>query len=454
MQKKNHKDHKDQKTTIPLISSTNYPNKHENSNSYINNINHINCSPTPTMQDHKLEQFLMYHKQKNNNKDTSQLKNLITSYNLKSQVNIANYKKTNTKPKHLRMKSSKSDALCQTDDLFSTVVIKNDNEDNFNYDEKNLFLPGRKIFKIKGFNLDPKLIRSLKEEDYNVTQTIINTWSKKIGKFAKSKEKDSLMNRMSATATGNTFYSNKENLYLPDFSRIKSANYPNPHNFPKKKIRKEIIDINVRQFKKDIDVDKLVKPLNLMLISKNKFSQINNTINSNTITSVKTISSNAFSTDGMKKIYKETQNPKNSKNTKISQNIKIENNTGNDTPNANEELLRNSSSKENMLVSNENIVNNTRGSSLKDKRRRIKKNELDLLAIRPNFIVPEKVNPILDNKLRNFKTELKLNMRKVKDLQFALQSQQRKIDETIIHEIVKVRRDKNRIIKGNIFNVD
>jgi hypothetical protein len=391
MQNKNHK------ITIPIIPTT---------NTYNNNNSNINYNSSSKIQDHKLDQFLMYHKLKAKNKDTSELKNLITSYNLKSQVNIANYTKNPIKPNHKRLKSSKSDALTQTDNFFNTVEIHNDdNNFNFNFDEKNLFTPGRKIFKIKGYNFNPKLVRSLKEEDYNVTQTIINTWNKKIGKFSKSKEKNKMC------TTGNTFFSTGNHNTLSDFTRIKSADSP-------KKIRKEIIDINLRQLRKDIDVDKLVKPLNLMLISKNKFSQINN--NSNSLTMSQTISSN---------LHSNIQNNHNDLNTCIKS-----------------ELLRNSSSKD--------IVSSNSNNNLNEKRRRIKKQELDLLSVRPNFILPEKVNPILDTNLKNFKTELKLNMRKVKDLHFALQSQQRKIDETISQSIVKVRRDKNRVIKGNIFNID
>jgi hypothetical protein len=194
---------KNRKITIPLIPTTNTYNNNSNNNNNINNSNY-NYNSSPKMLDHKLDQFLMYHKLKAKNKDTSELKNLITSYNLKSQVNIANYTKNPIKTNHKRVKSSKSDALTQTDNFFNTVVIHNDdNKFNFNFDEKNLFTPGKKIFKIKGYNFNPKLIRSLKEEDYNVTQTIINTWSKKIGKFSKfSKSKEK--NKMSST--GNTFF--------------------------------------------------------------------------------------------------------------------------------------------------------------------------------------------------------------------------------------------------------
>jgi hypothetical protein len=101
-----------------------------------------------------------------------------------------------------------------------------------------------------------------------------------------------------------------------------------------------------------------------MLISKNKFSQINN--NSNSLTMSQTISSN---------LHSNIQNNHNDLNSCIKS-----------------ELLGNSSSKDIISINN-----------LNEKRRRIKKHELDLLSVRPNFILPEKVNPILDTNLKNFK---------------------------------------------------
>ena len=108
-------------------------------------------------------------------------------------------------------------------------------------------------------------------------------------------------------------------------------------------------------------------------------------------------------------------------------------------------IQMNSSSRGDKSLSNHvSIISKREDDYLKNKVFS-EKNVLDLLTVRPNFIIPEKVNPILDANLKNFKTELKLNMRKVKDLNFALHSQQRKIDEAVSQRIIKIKVDKEKI---------